>query len=194
MTNICLIQGHPSRGAGHFGHALADAYADAATKAGHPVRRITVADLDFPILRDPRDWAEGTPVPDIVAAQADITWAGHLVLVYPLWLGALPALLKGFLEQVARPGFAFSYGQEGAAMQMLLKGRSARIVVTMGMPALFYRLWYRALTLRSLEQNVLKFVGIRPCRHTIIGSVEAMDDRKRAAWLAEMGRLGRAAQ
>ena len=42
----------------------------------------------------------------IAAAQADIQWADHVAIFYPLWLGTMPALLKAFLEQVMRPGFA----------------------------------------------------------------------------------------
>lgn len=39
-------------------------------------------------------------------AQDGIGWAEHIVFFFPLWLGDMPASLKGFLEQVARPGFA----------------------------------------------------------------------------------------
>ena len=38
-----------------------------------------------------------------------IVWSEHIVLVFPLWLGTMPAMLKGFLEQVLRPGIAFAY-------------------------------------------------------------------------------------
>lgn len=194
MARVCLIQGHPTKGEGHFCHALADAYAAGAASGGHEVRRITVTDLDFPVLRDRMDWESGSPPPDIAAEQETIKWATHLVFVYPLWLGALPALLKAFLEQVARPGFAFTVGSGGGGMQVLLKGRSARTIVTMGMPGLIYRWWFGALTLRSLEQNILAFVGIGPCRHTVIGMVEGMSVAKRKSWLDEMRRLGRDAR
>jgi len=45
--------------------------------------------------------------PDLVAAQRDIHWAEHVVFVYPTWWGTYPALLKGFLDRVLTPGFAF---------------------------------------------------------------------------------------
>jgi putative NADPH-quinone reductase len=61
----------------------------------------------------------------LVAAAESIKWCEHLVLVMPLWLGTMPALLKAFLEQVMRPGFAFQYGPRGGAPTLLLKGRSA---------------------------------------------------------------------
>jgi putative NADPH-quinone reductase len=185
MARITIIQGHPTRGGGHFGHALAAAYSEAALQAGHEVRQIAVAEIEFPLLRDAEEWKTGVPVPAIKAAQVDIAWANHLVFFYPLWLGALPAVFKGFLEQVARPGFAYSFGEGITGMKPLLKGRSARIVVTMGMPATIYRWWFGALTLRSLEQNVLQFVGIRPCRHTVIGMVEGKASARKD-WLDHM--------
>ncbi len=190
---IALIQGHPDPAGGHFGHALADAYAAGAERAGHEVRRVEVAQLDFPLLRSQADFETGTPVADIAAAQEAIDWAEHLVIVYPLWLGTMPALLKGFLEQVFRPGFAFSYETEGWPKKKL-KGRSARVVVTMGMPAFAYRWIFLAHSLRSLERNILRFVGIAPVRDTIVGMVEALKPEQRDRWLRRMGALGERAR
>ena len=185
---ILVIDGHPDPDPLRFCHALADAYIAAAS--GHEVRRLDVARLDFPLLRSPSAWMAGEPPADIAAAQADIAWADHLVLIYPLWLGDVPALLKAFLEQVMRPGFALDYRARGFPKK-LLRGRSARVIVTMGMPAPFYRLFYRAHSVRSLERNVLRFVGIRPVAWTIIGSVSASASRRRD-WLTRMARLGAA--
>jgi putative NADPH-quinone reductase len=192
--NIVIIQGHPDGAGGHYCHALADAYAKGAAEGGHPVRRIEVAKVDFQLLRSQAEWMKGAAPPDILAAQADIAWAEHFAIVYPLWLGGQPALLKGFLEQAFRPGFAFEYTQTGTGWTKKLTGRSSRIIVTMGMPALIYRWYFNALTLRSLEQNILDFVGIGPNRHTIIGSVEAMGAAKRADWLRSVEKLGNAAR
>lgn len=52
---ILLIEGHPEAGARHLNHALADAYADGAEAGGHTVRRVVVAELDFPLLRSAQD-------------------------------------------------------------------------------------------------------------------------------------------
>ena len=128
----------------------------------------------------------------MAAAQTDIAWADHLVIFYPLWLGDVPAVLKAFLEQTMRPGFALQYREHGLP-EKLLKGRSARVVVTMGMPAFFYKLVYGAHSVKSLERNILRFVGFRPIGRTIIGAVEADADRRRE-WLEEMARLGAAGE
>lgn len=190
---VLLIQGHPDRGQAHFGHALADAYADGAARAGHTVERIDLAALDFPLLRSKADWDRGTVPAALVRAQQAIANAEHVVLFFPLWLGGMPALLKGFLEQVARPGFALARDAKNPLKARLLQGRSARLVVTMGMPALVYRYYFRAHSIKALERNILGFVGIAPIEETLIGSVESLDDAARARWLDKLCALGRAA-
>lgn len=185
---ILVIDGHPDPDRTHFIHSLADAYAQGAEAGGHPVRRIDIAGLDFPVLRSPKEWQTAEPPPAIAAAGKDIAWADHIVLLYPLWLGDVPALLKAFLEQVARPGIAFRYREKGMP-EKLWVGRSARVIVTMGMPGLLYRLFYRAHSLKSLERNILKFVGIAPVSSTVLGMVEASPEH-RENWLEQVRQLG----
>lgn len=191
---VVIIQGHPDASARHFGHALADEYAKGCEDAGHEVKRIEVAKLDFPLLRTKEEFEQGILPDSIRQAQDAIKWADHLVVIYPLWLGSMPALLKAFLEQVLRPGFAFEYQKSGEMPKKLLTGKSARIVVTMGMPAFVYRWVFFAHSLKSLRRNTLWFCGFKPIRSTIIGSVEGMEEEQRLRWLDEMrgqGILGR---
>lgn len=190
---ILILQGHPDPQGGHFCHALAEAYRDGAESAGHTVTLIEVARLDFPLLRTKQDFDAGEVPDSLRDAQAAIGRAEHLILIYPLWLGTMPALLKAFLEQVLRPGFATSRVSGGRSWQRLLTGRSARIVITMGMPAFVYRWYFRAHSLKSLERNILGFCGIGPIRESLIGLVDA-NPAKRAKWLAKMRALGLAAR
>ena len=189
---ITIIDGHPDPDRARFVHALSDSYAAGAEAAGHEVRRIEVAALRFALLGTRSDWEKGPAPGDIAAAQDAISWAEHLVILYPLWLGDIPALLKGFFEQTLRPGFAFR-PQDGGLPLKGLKGRTARIVVTMGMPALFYRFYFGAHSLRSLERNILGFVGISPTERSIVGNVEG-DPKHRAMWLETMTARGAAAR
>lgn len=191
--HITVIQGHPDAHTKHFGHALADAYTRGAEEAGHEVRHIPVAELDFAVLRTKEDWEKGKPCDCIVKSQEMIRWADHLVIIYPLWMGFMPALFKAFLEQTFRPEFALSNAAPGKMPKRLLTGKSARIVVTMGMPALIYRFYFRAHSLKGLEPNILGFAGIKPIRTSVIGAVEeSEDDRKK--WLCEMAEFGRAGE
>jgi putative NADPH-quinone reductase len=187
---IAIIQGHPDAKARHFGHALADEYAKGAEDGSHEVKRIEVAKLDFPLLRTKEEFEQGVPPDSIKQAQDAIKWADHLVIIYPLWHGSMPALLKAFFEQLFRPGFGVEYQKSGGMPKKLLTGKSARIVVTMGMPAFVYRWIFLAHSLKSLARNILGFTGIGPVKLTLIGSVEAMDDTERAGWLDTLRGLG----
>lgn len=187
---ILIVLGHPDSRSGRYNHALVAAYREGAEQAGHEVRTLAVADLEFPLLQSKEEFDTGEVPPAIRDAQALIEWAQHLVLVYPLWLGTMPALLKGFLEQAFRPGFAINPDKPWGGM---LKGRSVRIIVTMGMPALFYRWFYRAHSLKSLERNILAFAGLGPVRATLIGMVEGSPGHREKC-LRKVTALGKAAR
>lgn len=187
---ILLLQAHPDHSHWHFCHALGAAYAEAATAAGHTVRSIEIARLQFPLLHGKHEFEQGPVPPGLMDAQQALAWAEHVVVLFPLWLGTLPALLKAFLERVLRPGFAFKPGP-GGRMEAGLKGRSVRLVVTMGMPALVYRWYFRSHGIKSLVRNVLGFVGFAPVRTTLIGNVEAPSPAARERWLKRIAGFGR---
>lgn len=190
MSRIVIIQGHPDISGAHLCHALADAYAQGARSAGHEVARLDAAAPEFPWLHRFEDFYGGTVPAVLRPAQEAIGAADHLMVIYPLWLGTMPAILKAFFEQVMRPGFAFAADAKGGFPAKLLNGKSARIVITMGMPTLFYRLYFRAHSLKSLERNILGFCGIGPIHESLFGMVEAAKSARRVRWLNEMRRLG----
>ena len=187
---ILILIGHPDPAPDRFCRALAAAYREGAEAAGHAVQTLDLATLDIPLLRTQADYLH-EPVPDSLQPALDaIIKAEHLVVLFPLWLGTMPALLKAFLEQTLRPGTAFFHSGTAGFPKAGLSGRTGRIVVTMGMPAPFYRLWFRDHGIACLRRNILNFVGIRPVRETLFGMVDAAGDSRREAWLARMRRLG----
>jgi putative NADPH-quinone reductase len=187
--HILVINGHPDPSPERFAAALCDAYASGARDAGFVVHRLEIGRFDLPPIRNAEDFIGG-PVPEAARfAQGEISWADHIVIVHPLWLGGQPAMLKAFFEQVFRYGFAIS--QPGAkSLRRLLKGRSARLVVTMGMPAPVFRFVFGAFGVRGLERGLLRLSGISPIRRTLIGLVEG-DAAVRRRWLKTVQELGR---
>jgi putative NADPH-quinone reductase len=189
---IVIIQGHPDPSATHFGHALARAYAEGASQSSHAVSVIDIARLDFPLLRSGEELRSDAVPPAIREAQAAISRADHLVLIYPVWNGAMPALLKGFLEQTFRPRFMFggSKGPTGFFSALwhkkALKGKTARVVVTMAMPGFVYRWFFHP----HPERNTLRLSGIRSIRESFVGLVEGRNSTRRERWLGRMYALG----
>ncbi len=191
-ARILILNGHPDPAGKGLCHALADAYAAGAAEGGHEVRRLDVAALAFGFVHSQAEFEHGSASADIAAAQASVKWASHLVVIFPLWLGDMPAVLKAFFEQTLRPGFAFAYRPSGLP-EMFLKGRSARIVVTMGMPSFVYRWYFRAHGVKNLKRNILRFVGFSPVRDTMLGSVGTRSKEQIARWFGDMRALGRRA-
>ncbi len=192
---VLVIVGHPDPSPDRLCRGLAGAYIEGAERSGHEIRRIDLALLEVPLLRTMREFEHGT-IPDSIQDAAEaLVWAEHIVIVFPLWLGTMPALLKAFLEQVMRPGTAFVYTDKtGRAVRSLLRGRSARLVVTMGMPAPVYRLWFLSHGVAGMRRSILSFVGIRPVRETLFGMVATASDAKRASWMGQMRKLGERAR
>jgi putative NADPH-quinone reductase len=154
------------------------------------VDRIEVAKLEFPWLKTKEAFEKGPLPPSLETAAAAIKAADHLLIVYPLWLGTMPAILKAFLEQIVRPGLAFQY--DGKWGKKLLAGKTARIVVTMGMPTFIYRWYFGAHGLKSLERSILAFCGIKTVAENLFGTIETVSAAKRRKWLAAMYEAGQA--
>jgi len=192
LKRIAVIDGHPDPSPARFGHAIVSAYAEAARGAGHEVREIRLAGQNIPILESRKQWLEEDVPASVRPGQDAIKWADHIVFYYPLWMGDMPALLKAFIEQAFRPSFALDYGDEGSKQmpRKLLRGRSARIIVSMGMPALFYRAYFAARSVRSFERNILKLTGIHPVTTSLIGNVDS-SEKHRARWLKKIATHGK---
>jgi putative NADPH-quinone reductase len=178
---ILLILGHPSSNS--FCAALAERYAQSALGAGHEVRQLFLGKMDFdPILRE--GYRQVQPLEaDLRNAQADILWAEHLTLVYPIWWGGIPALLKGFFDRVFLPGFAFKYREGKAFPDKLLQGRSAHLLVTMDTPPWYYRWIYRMPGLHQVRKTTLEFCGIKPGKTLTFGPILGSSPAQRQAWL-----------
>lgn len=189
MAKFTIIEGHPDPSASRLNRALADRYAEAAVAAGHEVRRIDVARMEIPLLRSADEFVREPASNEIRAAQADIAWADRLAVFFPLWIGDMPALLKAFVEQTFRPGFALGYGN-GRSPRGLLTGKSARIVVTMGMPSLIYRTLYGEHAIKSLILN-LGMCGVAPARATLIGNAGEVCESRARRLFARMERLAK---
>ncbi|HEY7800690.1 MAG TPA: NAD(P)H-dependent oxidoreductase [Hyphomonadaceae bacterium] len=188
---VCVIQGHPHGSGKHLCHAIADAYADGARAGRAEVRRIDLGNMIIPLLRDPAEFLSAPP-DAIAAAQDAIRESRHIVVIYPLWLGTMPAVVKAFFEQLCRKGFAIDANSKGGWPKQMLKGKSARVIVTMGMPAAAYKLIFGAHGVRGFESGILGMAGIQPIRETLVGSVDALNRNRTEALLARVRRLGKA--
>ena len=185
---ILVILGQPQRNS--FGGALANAYIEGARAAGADVRDLCLGEIDF----DPCATTGAAPGPEIEAdlkkAQESIQWAEHLVFVYPIWWGTIPAILKGFVERAFTPGFAVNFRKDSPLWDKLLTGRSARLIVTLNTPSFVYRWVFGRPGHNTMKKTILEFCGVKPVRITEVGPMKGSTDAKRAKWVAQVRALG----
>lgn len=187
---ILVILGHSA--ASSLCAGLSDSYAAAATEAGHNVRILRLADVAFePILHEGYQRIQELE-PDLLAAQESILWAEHLVVVYPIWWGSVPALLKGFLDRILLPGFAFKYRAGSAFPDKLLVGRTAQLLVTMDTPPWYFRWVYRMPGITQMKKTTLEFCGISPVKVATFGPVIGSTATEQQRWLANAAALATA--
>lgn len=133
---IYILLAHPDRDS--FNGRLADAYEAAAIARGHEVRRQNLGEMTF----DPVLWHGYRRIqplePDLVAGQQNITWCEKWVIFYPIWWGAVPALLKGFFDRALYSDFAYRYHDKDPFWDKLLKGRSAHVITASDAPTASY--------------------------------------------------------
>jgi NAD(P)H dehydrogenase (quinone) len=188
MKKILIINGHPDEKS--FCNSLAQSYKKGSDSGGPNCKLVNLYDLQFnPILN--HGYRLITELePDLLEIQQDILNADHLVMVYPNWWGTYPALLKGFIDRVFLPGFAFKYRENSLLWDKLLKGKSARLIVTMDTPAWYYFLVNRSPGHNSMKKGILEFSGIKPVRISSFSTIKSSDDKKRKMWLDEVEKLG----
>lgn len=178
---VLVILAHPDPNS--YCAAMASAYSSSAQQAGAEVRELSLGELQFDPIFHRRPEGEQPPEPDLIAAQQAIQWCDHLVFVYPTWWGAMPALMKGFIERTFLPDFAFRYRNNSPWWDKLLTGRSARLLVTMDAPPWYYRLVFRAPGHNLMKRAILGFCGIKPVRIASFGPMLNSSQRRRERWL-----------
>lgn len=189
MKKTLVILGHPV--ADTFSNEVFEAYVNAAVKSGADVEMVKLRDLDFDINFSQGYRGNQELEPDLKRMQEKLSWAEHLVLIYPNWWSTFPALLKGFIDRTILPGFAFKYRKGLLNWEKKLSGRSARVIVTMDTPGWYYRWYLRRPGHHAMKKGILGFVGYKPVRFLTIGPLKTSTEKQRQRWLKKVECLGR---
>ena len=189
MKKVLIINGHPD--VESFNFSIAEAYKRGALESGAEIKEIIVRDLNFnPNLQF--GYRKRTELePDLLEAQQKITWAEHIVWIYPVWWGLYPAILKGFIDRVFLPGFAFAKRENSVWWDKLLTGKSARIISTLDQPAWYYWLINLQPSNNAMKKMTLEFSGFKPVKTTTIGPIRLSKENYRKNWLNKIEKLGR---
>ncbi|MBL0051850.1 MAG: NAD(P)H-dependent oxidoreductase [Bacteroidetes bacterium] len=188
MKKILIINGHPNQDS--FNFAIAKKYKEGANEAGAEIREIVIKDLEFSLSLKYGYQMRTELEPCLVEAQQQILWADHLVWIHPVWWGGLPAIMKGFIDRVFLPGFAFKYRENSVWWDKLLSGKTATIITTLDQPGWYYRLAYGRPSINQLKKSTLEFCGIKPVKVFTIGPIRNSTLDARNKWLTEVAGIG----
>lgn len=186
---IALIYGHPDKES--YNYALAEAYKKGATASGNEIQEIKIADLDFNTNLQYGYRKRMELEPDLLKSQEILKWANHLVWIYPVWWGSVPAIMKGFLDRVLLPGFAFSKRENSLWWDKHFTGKTARIICTLDQPSWYYRWVYGGPSHKAMKKLTMHFIGVKKVKTTTIGPIRLSKEEFRAKWLKNVEKLGR---
>jgi NAD(P)H dehydrogenase (quinone) len=189
---IFLLLGHPDR-SGMCG-SLADAYEQTAREAGHEVQRLNIGEMQFDPILHMGYRAMQELEPDLKKFQELVQWCDHFVIVHPVWWLGMPALLKGLFDRAWLPGSAFRYiktkaGKRTIFWHRLMKGKTARLIVTSGTSPWIERLFPGNVN-SQLKWGLLWFAGFS-VRTKWFGPAENVPEERKARWIEIVKKWGR---
>lgn len=189
MKKVLIVNGHPDKES--FCHALHAKYKVGSLERGNEVKEIILSNMTFsPNLafgyRKRTDWE-----PDLLEAWEKIKWSEHIVWLYPTWWAMPPAILKGFIDRVFLPGFAFEYQDKSPFPKKLLTGKTSEIISTMDSPVFYYKWIVGDIGGKLIRKNIGAFCGIKNIRTTYLAVIKSSTPEQRQKWLEKIEQLAK---
>jgi NAD(P)H dehydrogenase (quinone) len=185
---ISVILGHPKRGS--FNHAIAETVVQALKTNGHEVAFHDLYQEAFdPVLPDV-ELPKGAVVPTLIMRHCDeIAAADGIVIVHPNWWGQPPAILKGWIDRVIRPGVAYEFkeGDSGEGIPVgLLRAKSALIFNTSNTDAQREQEVFGDPLERIWKDCIFGLCGVKHVNRRTFGVMVMSTEQQREAWLDEV--------
>jgi len=133
---ISLILAHPTPGS--FNHAIADAVVACLKANGHEARLHDLYAEKFDPVMPPAEIPKDAILPPEIERHCrEICETDGIVIVHPNWWSAPPAILRGWVDRVLRPGRAYNFipdGKGGAKPVGLLRAKVGMVFNTANTP------------------------------------------------------------
>ncbi len=188
---ISVILAHPDRGS--FNHAIAQTVVERLEKNGHRVFFHDLYGEGFDPLLTGNEIPEDAPLPRVIRQHCEeIGQAGGIIVVHPNWWGQPPAILKGWVDRVIRPGIAYEFleGDSGEGIPRgLLRARAAIVINTSNTEPERERGVFGD-PLETIWKNcVFGLCGVRIFHRRTFGIVITSTQAQRTRWLDEVRKL-----
>lgn len=188
MKKVLIINGHPETNS--YNYALANAYIEGAKNAGAEISTINIAELNFNINLQHGYQKRTELEPDLLLAIDKIKATDHIVWLFPMWWYSCPALMKGFIDRTFLPGITFQPVEGKPLPDKLLKGKSARLIITADSPSWFNSLFMGKPAINQIKKGTLEFCGVNPVKVTYIAPITNSTQAFREKYLLKVRELG----
>jgi len=186
--NISVILGHPKKGS--FNHAIAETVVQTLRTRGHETVFHDLCQEAFDPLLPDVEMPKGAVLPPQIARHcSEIAAADGIVIVHPNWWGQPPAIVKGWVDRVIRPGVAYEFregdGGEGVPVG-LLKAKTALIFNTSNTPAKREKDVFGDPLERIWRDCVFGLCGVKSVHRTTFCVIVTSSDGERTRWLEDV--------
>jgi NAD(P)H dehydrogenase (quinone) len=186
--NISVILAHPVPGS--FNHAIAEAAVDTLCRNGHAVSFHDLHRERFdPVLPGSEIPSGAALAPTVAAHCREIAHAQGIVVVHPNWWGQPPAILKGWVDRVIRPGVAYNFldGDSGEGAPVgLLRAERAIVFNTSNTPAEREQAEFGDPLELIWSKCIFGLCGVRDVRRETFSVVVTSSEEQRERWLARV--------
>lgn len=186
MKRELIILGHPDKES--FCNEIAETYLKGAKSAGKQVDLLKINEIGFKENLEFGYRKRTDLEPNMLKARDLIEKADHIVWVFPVWWTTLPAQMKGFLDRLFLPGWAFK--RENTIPEKLLKGKTSKLLVTMDSPILYYKLYMKEPVKHSFARGTLGFCGIKNQSIKYFTPIKTSTAEQRELWLKQVYKIG----
>ncbi|MEM1323586.1 MAG: NAD(P)H-dependent oxidoreductase [Bacteroidota bacterium] len=188
MKKLLIVNGHPDKES--FNHALSKAYRESAAEKNTEIDQINIGELNFnPNLAF--GYRKITELePDLEEAIQKIKAAEHLVWFFPMWWYGYPAIMKGFVDRTFLPRVFFNYKRGKLFPEQLLKGKTARLVITADTVQWYDRWFMGRPAINQFKKGTLEFCGVKPVKVTYIAPIKDSTPQFRQKWLDRIKKTG----
>lgn len=193
--NILIILGHPAPGS--FNHAIAHAVWDDLKAAGHDIIFHDLYGEGFDPLLTAAEIPKSATINQTIAAHcSELCQANAIIIVHPDWWGQPPAILKGWVDRVFRPGVAYRFeegdGGEGIPTG-LLKASAAVVINTSNTPAAREQEAFGDPLDALWRRCIFDLCGVTRLYRRMFSVVVTSTMEQRLAWIEEAKNLCRSA-
>ena len=193
--NVLVVLAHPDPRS--LNHAIARRTVHVLERLGHAAVLHDLQAERFDPVLEAAEIRRDAPLPPVVQRHcAELSQADGIVVVHPNWWGQPPAILKGWIDRVFRPGvaYAFEEGDSGEGVPVgLLRARTAVVFNTSNTPPGREQDVFGDPLEAFWKRCVFDLCGVRDVRRRMFGVVVTSTPEERAGWLAEVEEIVAAA-